>query len=138
MAILMPCTSRNPSWSVGQKNRKGCGAYACAAEGKKGRRCEIINLPNQPGLIGKTCVVEMYLPNKSRYKVIFEATKEVGHVGPQNLIRRDRTPDDCGYYINYNNGKTTRHEFASNEECQAFVASLSQGGDKSGGFTNIC
>ena len=87
-----------------------------------GRRCEIINLPNHPNLIGKTCVVEKYLPNKGRYKVIFEVSKEVGLVGPQNLKRRDRTPDDCGYYISYKNGKTTCHDFASKEECQAFVA----------------
>ena len=96
-----------------------------------GRRCEIINLPNRPGLIGKTCVVEKYLPNKGRYKVVFETTKEVGLVGLQNLKRRDRTPDDCGYYITYKNGRTTRHEFASKEKCQAFVASLTQR-DKSG------
>ena len=89
-----------------------------------GRRCEIINMPNQPDLIGKTCVVEKYLPNKSRYKVIFEATKEAGLVGPHNLKRRDRTPDDCGYYITYKNGKTNHHELASREECQAFVSSL--------------
>ena len=96
-----------------------------------GRRCEIINLSNHQDLIGKTCVVEKYLPDKGRYKVIFEASKEVGLVGPENLKRRDRTPDDCGYYITYKNGWTTRHDFASKEECQAFVASLTEG-NKSG------
>lgn len=95
-----------------------------------GRRCEIINLPKHPDLIGKICVVEKYLPNKGRYKVVFEASKEVGLVGPENLKRRDRTPDDCGYYITYNNGRTTHHDFASKEECQAFIASLAE--DKSG------
>ena len=96
-----------------------------------GRRCEIINLPKHPDLIGKTCVVDKYLPTKGRYKVVFETSQEVGLVGPKNLKRRDRTPDDCGYYISYKNGSTARHEFASNEECQAFVASLIDG-DKSG------
>ena len=96
-----------------------------------GRRCEIINLSKHPDLNGKTCVVEKYLPVKGRYKVIFETSKEVGLVGPENLKRRDRTPDDCGYYISFKNGRTTRHEFASKEECQAFVASLT-GGDKPG------
>lgn len=89
-----------------------------------GRRCEIINLSKHPDLNGKTCVVEKYLHDKGRYKVIFESSKEVGLVGPQNLKRRDRTPDDCGYYLIYKNGRTTRHEFASKEECQAFIASL--------------
>jgi hypothetical protein len=91
-----------------------------------GRRCEITNLPNRPDLIGKACVVEKYLPAKGRYKVIFETSKEVGLVGPENLKRRDRTPDDCGYYISYENGRTTRIDFASKEECQAFVASLTE------------
>ena len=96
-----------------------------------GRRCEIINLSKRPDLNGSTCVVEQYLPDKGRYKVTFEASKEAGLVSPQNLKRRDRTPDDCGYYISYKNGRTTRHEFASKEEGQAFVASLTEG-DKSG------
>ena len=59
---------------------------------------------------------------------MFETSKEAGLVGPQNLKRRDRTPVDC---ITYKNGRTTRHEFASKEECQAFVASLTLG-DKLG------
>ena len=96
-----------------------------------GRRCEIINLTKHPDLNGKTCVVEKYLPDKGRYKVVFETSKEVGLVGPENLKRRDRTPDDCGYYISYENGRTTRHDFASKEECQAFVASLTNERDKS-------
>jgi len=69
-------------------------------------------------------VVKKYLPDKGRYKVIFEASKEAGLVGPQSLKRRDRTPDDCGYYITYKNGRTTRHDFASKEDCQSFIASL--------------
>jgi hypothetical protein len=96
-----------------------------------GRRCEIINLTSRPDLNGSTCVVEKYLPDKGRYKVIFEMSKEVGLVGPENLKRRDRTPDDCGYYVTYKTGRFTRHEFASKEECQAFVASLTDKGDQS-------
>ena len=91
-----------------------------------GRRCEIINLSKHPYLNGKTCVVEKYLPDKGRYKVVFEISKEVGLVGPENLKRRDRTPDDCGYYITYKNGRTTCREFASKEECQEFIASLAE------------
>ena len=91
-----------------------------------GRRCEIINLPNHPDLIGNTCVVEKYLADKGRYKVVFEASKEMGLVGPENLKRRDRTPEDCGYYITYKNGRTTRHDIHSKEECEAFVASLAE------------
>ena len=89
-----------------------------------GRRCEIIDLPKHPDLIGKTCLVEKYLPDKDRYKVVFEASKEVGLVGPENLKRRDRTPDDCGYYISHKNDRFSRNDFASKEECKAFVASL--------------
>ena len=100
-----------------------------------GRRCEVINLPKHPNLIGKTCVVEKYLASKGRYKVVFAASGEVGLVGPENLKRRDRTPNDCGYYISYANGRTTRIEFASKEECQVFVASLAEGG-KSGDEDN--
>ena len=58
----------------------------------------------------------------------------MGRVGPGNLKRRDRTPDDCGYYISYNkNGRTTRHDFPSKEECQAFVSSLTEGDKMEGG-----
>ena len=69
-------------------------------------------------------MVEKHLPDKGRYKVVFEASKEAGLICPQNLKRRDRTPYDCGYYIIFKNGRTTRHEFTSKEECQAFVSSL--------------
>jgi len=100
-----------------------------------GRRCEIINLSKRPDLNGTTCLVEKYLTDKGRYKVIFETSKEAALLAPQNLERLDRTPDDCGYYITYKNGRATRREFASKEECQAFVASLTEG-DKSGDGDN--
>ena len=92
-----------------------------------GRRCEVINLPNHPQLNGKTCVVEKYIAKKERYKVIFEGSGNAALVGPNNLKRRDRTPLDCGYYITFKNGRMSRREFTTKEECQDYVSSL--GGD---------
>jgi len=95
-----------------------------------GRRCEVINLPNHPQLNGKACVVEKYITKKDRYKVIFEGSGNAALVGPNNLKRRDRTPLDCGYYISFKNGRMTRREFATKEECQECVTSLdSSSGD---------
>jgi len=93
-----------------------------------GRRCEVINLPNHPQLNGKTCVVEKYITKKDKYKIIFEGSGNAALVGPNNLKRRDRTPLDCGYYITFKNGKMSRREFATKEECQAYVSS-SLGGE---------
>ncbi len=97
-----------------------------------GRRCEVINLPNHPQLNGKTCVVEKYIAKKEKYKIIFEGSGNAALVGPNNLKRRDRTPLDCGYYITFKNGKMSRRDFATKEDCQAYVASLdsSSGDDK--------
>jgi len=88
-----------------------------------GRRCEVINLPNHPQLNGKTCVVEKYITKKDKYKIIFEGSGNAALVGPNNLKRHDRTPLDCGYYITFKNGKMSRREFATKEECQAYVTS---------------
>jgi len=96
-----------------------------------GRRCEVINLPNHPQLNGKTCVVEKYIAKKDKYKIIFEGSGNAALVGPNNLKRRDRTSLDCGYYITYKNGKMSRREFTTREECQEYVTSL--GGDVSSG-----
>ena len=52
--------------------------------------------------------------------------KEVLVLNPDNLKRRDRTPQDCGYYIKFKKGRTIRHDFDSNEDCQAFVAALNK------------
>jgi len=93
-----------------------------------GRRYEVINLPNHPQLNGKTCVVEKYIAKKSKYKIIFEGSGNAALVGPNNLKRRDRTPLDCGYYISFKNGKMSRREFATREDCQEYVSSL--GGDR--------
>jgi len=92
-----------------------------------GRRCEVINLPNHPQLNGKACVVEKYIDKKDKYKIIFEGSGNAALVGPNNLKRRDRTPFDCGYYISFKNGRMSRREFATKEECQEYVSSL--GGD---------
>ena len=54
-------------------------------------------------------------------------SKEVLILDPDNLKRRDRTPQDCGYYIEFKNGRTIRHDFNSSEDCQAFVAALNSG-----------
>ena len=69
-------------------------------------------------------MVEKYLPERDRYKIIFEGSQEKALVPPDNLKRRDRTPTDCGYYITFNKGKFSRREFASKEECQAYVAEV--------------
>ncbi|EJK58238.1 hypothetical protein THAOC_21655, partial [Thalassiosira oceanica] len=93
-----------------------------------GRRCEIVNLSARPELNGKTCVVDEYLPACDHYKVTLETKSEdVLVLGPKNLKRRDRTPQDCGYYIEFKNGRTIRHDFDSSEECQVFVAALEKG-----------
>ena len=93
-----------------------------------GRRCEIVDLTSRPELNGKTCVADEYLPDSNEYKVTLETkSKEVLVLGPDNLKRRDRTPQDCGYYIEFKNGRTIRHDFDSSEDCQAFVAALSKG-----------
>ena len=93
-----------------------------------GRRCEIVNLTSRPEINGQTCVVDEYLPTSNQYKVTLESKdKEVLLIGPDNLKRRDRTPQDCGYYIEYKNGRTIRHDFESSEDCQAFVAALNKG-----------
>ena len=91
------------------------------------RRCEIINLNQRKDLIGQTCIVEKYIAKKDRYKVTTEHAHETFLVGPDNLKRRDRTPDDPGYYVTFKDGEYKRHTFASNEECQEFVRNSRSG-----------
>ena len=57
-------------------------------------------------------------------KIIFEGSGNAALVGPNNLKRRDRTPLDCGYYISFEVGRVSRREFATKEECQAYITSL--------------
>jgi len=94
-----------------------------------GRRCEIVNLSSLPELNGKTCVVDEYLPVSNQYMVTLETkVKDAMVLGPGNLKRRDRTPQNCGgYYIEFKKGLTIRHDFDSSEECQAYVAALNRG-----------
>ncbi|KAL9190411.1 hypothetical protein ACHAXT_007622 [Thalassiosira profunda] len=94
-----------------------------------GRRCELLNLSARPDLNGKTGVVEEYLPDKDRYKIVLEGSKESALVRPTNLKRRDRTPTDCGYYITFKKGRFFRRKlFASKEECEAYVAEVEANG----------
>ena len=91
-----------------------------------GRRCEIISVPNtRSDLVGKTCVVEEYITKSNQYKVKMEFTNEVMLLGVNELKRRDRTPQDPGYYVECKNNRLIRRDFKSNEECQAFIANLS-------------
>mgnify|MGYP000691431074 CR=1 FL=1 len=80
-----------------------------------GRRCEIIGMKNRADLNGMTCLVESYVKQKGRYKVVLESTKEVFAVKPVNLKRRDRTPEDCGYYIELKRGDSIRQGYAGKE-----------------------
>ena len=130
-------------WGASFFNDKGCSRDDCiyqAMEGGAseladlleselgGRRCEIVNLSSWPELNGKTCVADEYLPDSNQYKVTLETkSKEVLILDPENLKRRDRTPEDCGYYVEFKNGRTIRHDFDSSEDCQAFVAALNEG-----------
>jgi len=73
-------------------------------------------------------VADEYLPDSNQYKVTLETkSKEVVVISPDNLKRRNRTPQDCGYYIEFKNGRTIRHDFDSSDDCQAFVAALNRG-----------
>ncbi|EJK50530.1 hypothetical protein THAOC_30467 [Thalassiosira oceanica] len=93
-----------------------------------GRRCEIVGLSERPELNGKTCVADEYLPASDQYRVTLETkTREALLLGPSNLKRRDRTPEDCGYYLEFKNGRSVRHDFDSSEDCKAFVAALNGG-----------
>ncbi|EJK65528.1 hypothetical protein THAOC_13597, partial [Thalassiosira oceanica] len=92
-----------------------------------GRRCEIVSPPNpntRDNLVGKTCVVEEYIEISDQYKVRMEFTNEVLLLDPNMLKRRDRTPQDPGYYVECKNNRLIRRDFKSNEECRAFIASL--------------
>ena len=93
------------------------------------RRCEIMGLGTRPDLNGKTCVVRGYLPETDEYDVAMEHSDETLILRRENLKRRDRTPGDPGYFVEFKKGKTTRRDFRSNEECQAFVASNAGVGD---------
>ena len=90
-----------------------------------GRRCEIVGHARSD-LNGRTCVADVHLPETDEYEVRLEHTPEELVIGHKNLKRRDRTPQDPGYYVEFKDGKVTRREFKSNEECQAFVAKVAE------------
>ncbi|EJK69160.1 hypothetical protein THAOC_09616 [Thalassiosira oceanica] len=125
-------------FSEGECSKRNCVAKARSANNHDiadlleselgGRRCEIVNLSPRLELNGKTCVADEYLPGSNQYRVTLETkSKESLILDPENLNRRDRTPQDCGYYIDFRNGRTIRHDFDSNEDCQAFVSALERG-----------
>jgi len=91
-----------------------------------GRRCEVVG-HGRSDLNGNTCVADEHLPEKDEYRVTMEHSREELVLSHENLKRRDRTPRDPGYFVEFNEGAMTRREFASNEECQAFVASIAAG-----------
>ncbi|EJK57889.1 hypothetical protein THAOC_22027, partial [Thalassiosira oceanica] len=63
-----------------------------------------------------------------RPDVTTEHAHETFLVGRDNLKRRDRTPDDPGYYVTFEDGEYKCHTFSSNEECQEFVRNLRSSG----------
>ncbi|EJK74664.1 hypothetical protein THAOC_03650 [Thalassiosira oceanica] len=90
-----------------------------------GRRCEIVSTPQTPDdLVGKTCIVEEYIKISDQYTVRMEFTNEVLLLDANKLKRRDRTPQDPGYYVECKNNRLTRRDFKSNENCQAFIATV--------------
>jgi len=77
---------------------------------------------NNTGLNGKACSVEKYIKSKGRYKIVLEETKEVFGAKPQQLKRRDRTSNDCGYYIELKRDVDSpiRHGYASEEQTTSY------------------
>ena len=93
-----------------------------------GRRCEIFDMQNRTDLNGKTCLVDRYFTESGRYKVILESTKEVFSMKPKNLMRRDRTPTDCGYYIEVmQEDKPIRLGYTSRQESDLYAVQGSLG-----------
>ncbi|EJK45469.1 hypothetical protein THAOC_35913 [Thalassiosira oceanica] len=73
---------------------------------------------HRPDVYREKCIAK-----KDRYKVTTEHARETFLVRRDNLRRRDRTPDDPGYYVTFEGGEYKRHTFTSNKECQEFVRS---------------
>lgn len=91
-----------------------------------GRRYELVDLSSQSGLNGRTCIVDEYLKASDQYKVTVEGRKkEVLIVSPENLKRRDRTPKDCGYFIEFKKGRFICYDFDTKDEYQAFSSAQS-------------
>ena len=75
-------------------------------------------------------MVEEYIEESNQYRITMEFTNEVLLLGADILKRRDRTPQDPGYYVECKNNRLIRRDFESNEECQAFIANLSADEDE--------
>ena len=73
-------------------------------------------------------MVEGHIKQSGQYKVTVEFTNESLLLGADNLERYDRTPHDPGYFVECKNNRLIRRDFESNEECRAFIASLSADG----------
>ncbi|EJK56668.1 hypothetical protein THAOC_23402, partial [Thalassiosira oceanica] len=99
-----------------------------------GRRCKIVSAPdNHDDLVGKTCVAGQHIKKSGQYEVTVEFTNESLLLGADSLERYDRTPHDPGYFVECKNNRLIRHDFESNEECRAFIASI---GADEGGFAD--
>ena len=91
-----------------------------------GRRCEIVGLKARSDLNGMTCVATKYLPDVDRYVVHIEEedNQEAAKVRITNLIRRDRTPQDCGVHYHYTGtDPTTSGNMIGGEFVKRFVPS---------------
>ena len=94
-----------------------------------GRRCELIDLAShsRPELTGRTCIVEEYIKYSNRYKVTVEGKEqEQLIVSENNLKRRDLTPENCCFYIEFKNGRFIRKDFDTINEYQAFLSTLNR------------
>ena len=70
-----------------------------------GRRCEIVGLAKRSDLNGKFCIAGKYVQTKDRYIISVEETQEEVLIRTTNLKRRDRTPENCGYVVRYDEEK---------------------------------
>lgn len=95
-----------------------CAEVANSVSSEFGERgCEVLDLTTRPDLNGKTCVVVL----------ASEVSVQDQIRGPGQSQAPQQAPGDRGYRISYENDEIVRRDFASREECQAFVASLPNG-----------
>lgn len=88
-----------------------------------GRRCELQNMKTG-GMNGRVVLVEKLIESKQRYKIEFEDSGDKALVRADNLKRRDRTPLDAGYYVEFTSKGVVKHTFKTKEECQAYASQL--------------
>ena len=92
-----------------------------------GRRCELVDLYSRSEFNGRLCIVDQYLKASNQYLVtIVGRRKEEIAVSPNNLKRRDRTTEDCDYYIEFKNGRFIRNDFDTKEDYQTFLSTLNR------------